>query len=313
MILPEIASQFKVLDGEPSFETYRRYSAQPRQEAEILGSILGRDIEHHDGTFSILDIGAGDGIFAKLLVAQLKDAKIKRPVDLSWLEPERAYVQQLQAIGADLRKPFSASVIEGKWEDYQPERRFDAILLVHVHYYFPDSLLEVLFEKMVESLNPGGVLMVVARAKGYEDYEFIKAFYQRATRGHFNEKTIEDAERVLSRINRKRLGESQESLTIEKRLPRAHVVFPFQTNGSDAGKLVTFYLRTSWDGMPPDLQMDIKNWILDPRRGGKLQEVDGILIVRNPDQRAELSSERMRAPHIVFGDKIRHVLQAVKG
>ncbi len=284
--------QYKVQDGEPTFDTYRRYSAQQRQEAEMLGGILRKELETHSRELTVLDIGAGDGPFVQLLTNQLKESQF--PVRFSWLEPERAFVEQLQEIASALPRPLSASVVEGDWESYEPDRKFDAIILSHVLYYYPPRSFDFLFEKMVKTLSPGGVLLIVAREKGYEDYEFIRLFYPKATRKRLNEKTIEDAEKAIRQINWQRLTENRAELEITKRWARSHIVFPFESNESDAGKLVTFYLRIPWEEVEPELREEIRNWLLAPPRFGKLEEVDGILIVKNPNEEAALKNHERR-------------------
>lgn len=266
--------QFKTNGGEAPFETFRRYSAQPRQTAEMLASYINRELLGGEQSLDILDIGAGDGMFVKLLTDRLRGYGKSTPIHFWWLEPNTEYADYLALRGAMLTAPLSATVVNTSWEEYEAERQYDAILLSHVLYYFADENFIAPFEKMISHLKPGGRLFVVARTKD-EDYHFLRLFFKRATGQPFNEKTIEDAEKALRQIREKQEGPHWK---VERRYSRSHIVFPFATNETDAGNLVTFYLRFPWHEIDEEVREEIRKYITE-KKYGQLQEIDCIIIV----------------------------------
>lgn len=220
-----------------------------------------------------MDIGAGTGDFQNVFIHQLVKNNGKEPISFTWLEPLEENIVLLKEYRRKLPTQYSATIIKDLWESYIPDKRYDIIILSHVLYYFHNDDFDALFEKMVKSLKPGGRLLVVARQED-EDFEFIQQFYERVTGQPFGERTILDAEKAIGHLQK-----TYPSIQSEKRFARSHIVFPFTSNETDAGKLVEFYLRKKWSDIDPILQQEITEYIMDPMRKGQLQQVDGILIV----------------------------------
>jgi 2-polyprenyl-3-methyl-5-hydroxy-6-metoxy-1,4-benzoquinol methylase len=104
---------------------------------------------------AVLDLGCGEGI----LVAPLRQAGYATylGIDIS-----AEAIGQAQSLG-DERTQFRAC----GWDEFQPDRRFDAVILNETLYYAPNPAF--LLERVAAWLTPEGILLVSLTTSGLRD------------------------------------------------------------------------------------------------------------------------------------------------
>ena len=141
-------------------DDYARESlARTEGEAELPRHLLVAGLARHyapGGT--ILDIGCGTGG----LTVPLRDAFAGRALDYVGLDLSAIALEQARARHDEERWPNGDAdcvrFVEADFDEYAPDRRFDAVIFSESLYYAADPLRTI--RRYASALSPGGAIIV---------------------------------------------------------------------------------------------------------------------------------------------------------
>lgn len=114
---------------------------------------------------SVLDIGAGTGVFSSVFQEHSKA--------LTLIEKDDVFLKSLK------KKFKHAECIHTKIEDYTFTQSYDLIFLSHVLYYIPPTQWETLLQSLLSKLNKNGSLIVVMNTDSGDWWSIFRHFYKK--------------------------------------------------------------------------------------------------------------------------------------
>ncbi len=111
---------------------------------------------------SILDIGSGDGVLTMRMD-----------------EKDYSYFLGLDFSKESIKKAQSRNLPKSNFETadaitYQPEQKFDIIVFNEAFYYFHDTKKQEVLDRMIDALNPNGIIITSIYREGHGCWEFFK-------------------------------------------------------------------------------------------------------------------------------------------
>lgn len=167
MTHPHVALASPIPLSEARFlATHVAFETSSDQQSQILAH-LGRFVERAPS--SVLSIGCGSGILDAPLAQRLRAGGPLRYVGLDPNPVEcGAFRERLASLDVQ------DEVVVGPLETFETPERFDLVLLIHTHYYFPDVPRGL--EQAARKVAPGGHL-VIAAAPRAELNQLAEAFW----------------------------------------------------------------------------------------------------------------------------------------
>ncbi|MCI5071522.1 class I SAM-dependent methyltransferase [bacterium] len=114
---------------------------------------------------SVLDIGAGTGVFSSVFQKHSKS--------LTLIEKDESFLKHLK------RNFKNAQCIHAKIEEYDLTQSYDLIFLSHVLYYIPPSQWGALLETLLSKLNKNGSLIVIMNTDSGDWWNILRHFYKK--------------------------------------------------------------------------------------------------------------------------------------
>lgn len=269
----------KLYGDQGPFETFRKYSPVHHETAKRVVHLLNEQAHESEEPLSVLDIGAGDSLFTRMVVDQLR---VSTPIEFTWLEPNEKYAKALEQYRTtDLPKPYTAWIINEYWETYGLDRQYDVILAIHLLYYLPPQERQNLIAKMIGALKTGGQLFMEVRTPDDDDDVFLRAFHKRATKRNPPNITIRNAIDALHRIKVDNFGHQ---LDFDWELTHHHGFMQYpDSSHPDFSDLIQFHLLHPFEKLVPPLtderlQADILQFLEE--REFRLYQREGDIYVR---------------------------------
>lgn len=271
------AALYAASSEESAFDTFFRKSTQKLVIANELGPRIAR-IPGHE-SLEALDIGSSKGTQLAMVFWTLARLGYTRKTHFALLEPEEKSVEALKqnmdhmaSISGDV---FTSTIQQTGWEEASIPNLKDLILCTHTIYHFPQ--LRNSLQKMVDTLKPGGRLIIVARERqGNQVMDLIQR-YKKLSGDTFNEVTIQNALPHLEQIVR-----ANPALSMSQDLLEAEAFLNFHSEPATAKRVLAFFLqRPTWSHVPDVVQRAIASEF--GNRDTTLTQVDRVVeIAKKP-------------------------------
>jgi SAM-dependent methyltransferase len=241
------------------FFNFLAHTTQDKNTVIFLQDILSNHFDNFDGEqIHLIDVGCGYGIKT---VPLLKNLTRFAPVQTTALDPSKELLDYFQ----QNFKVKDVEFVQSDWETYTPKKTYDVILSVQTFYYIKEW--EKSIRKMLDTLNPGGILCLSIRSKDeiciFKDY-----FMPKFNDGYSSERNHQE---LCATLDDMKVAYSAK--TVKSELDISDCLIP-----NDQGKmLIEFMLRKPYQEIPQEIQQEINHYLHDNNKQGKLMHEDGFI------------------------------------